>query len=80
MQGIGNDTMILCPLSWILSVYVEGIIMVLKELSGDFKQVDNFHVNTWYNVSSLHIVCLYRALFSLTIYAVDMIQVLLGGQ
>ena len=27
--------------------------MVLKELSGDFKQVDNFHVNTWYNVSSL---------------------------
>lgn len=52
--------------------------MVLKELPGDFKQVDNFHVNTWYNVSSLYIVYLYRALFSLTIYAVDMIQVLLG--
>ena len=80
MQSISNDTMTICPLSWILSVYVEGIIMVLKELSGDFKQVDNFHVNTRYNVSSLYIVCLYRALFSLTIYAVDMIQVLLGGQ
>ena len=46
MQGISNDTMIICPLSWILSVYVEGI-MVLKELPGYFKEVDNFHVKKY---------------------------------